>query len=152
MFDQLGHLCGRVARQRPSWVKAYGISSKNQVLLQIWVISPLWWGMVVVVLCSSVLLSGNDKEIELREGWMWPNTEWFLKKNLLQSTYFRLEQRFTFQHDNNLKHSALTMWLQDKSQNVLEWTQRTCRWQLSDSPHPVGRDWEDLPEQWEKVL
>jgi hypothetical protein len=47
-----------------------------------------------------------------------------LDENLLQSTQdLRLRQRFTFQQDNDPKHSAKTTkkWLRDKSLNVLEW-------------------------------
>jgi hypothetical protein len=43
---------------------------------------------------------------------------------LLQITQdLRLGQRFTFQQDNNPKHTDKTMqeWLRDKSLNVLEW-------------------------------
>uniref|UniRef100_A0AAZ3NN31 Tc1-like transposase DDE domain-containing protein n=1 Tax=Oncorhynchus tshawytscha TaxID=74940 RepID=A0AAZ3NN31_ONCTS len=47
-----------------------------------------------------------------------------LDENLLQSAQnFRLEQRFTFQEDNDPKHTAKTMheWLWNKFLNVLEW-------------------------------
>ena len=47
-----------------------------------------------------------------------------LDKNLLQSAQdLRLGQMFTFQQDNNPKHTAKTMqeWLRDNSVNVLEW-------------------------------
>jgi hypothetical protein len=47
-----------------------------------------------------------------------------LDENLLQSTQdLRLGQRFTFQQDNNPKHTAKTMqeWLQDTPLNILEW-------------------------------
>ena len=45
-------------------------------------------------------------------------------ENLLQSAQdLRLGRRFTFQQDNDTKHTAKTMqvWLQDKSLNVLVW-------------------------------
>ena len=47
-----------------------------------------------------------------------------LDEDLLQSAQdLRLGRRFTFQQDNNPKHTAKTMqeWLWDKSLNVLEW-------------------------------
>ena len=47
-----------------------------------------------------------------------------LHENLLQSTQdLRLGQRFTFQQDNNPKHTAKTTqeWLRYKCLNVLEW-------------------------------
>ena len=46
-----------------------------------------------------------------------------LDENLLQTAQdLRLGQRFTFQQDNDPKHTAKTTqeWLQDKSLNVLE--------------------------------
>ena len=46
-----------------------------------------------------------------------------LDENLLQSTQdLRLGRRFTFQQDNNPKHTAKTTqeWLREKSLNVLE--------------------------------
>ena len=46
-----------------------------------------------------------------------------LNENLLQSAYdLRLGKRFTFQQDNDLKHTAKTkqVWLRVKSLNVLE--------------------------------
>ena len=47
-----------------------------------------------------------------------------LDENLLQSTQdLRLGRKFTFQQDNDPKHTAKTTqeWLRDKSLNVFEW-------------------------------
>uniref|UniRef100_A0AAZ3RIZ3 Uncharacterized protein n=1 Tax=Oncorhynchus tshawytscha TaxID=74940 RepID=A0AAZ3RIZ3_ONCTS len=59
-----------------------------------------------------VRIEGKMKEAKYRE---------ILDDNLLQD--LRLGRRFTFQQDNDPKHTTKTtrVWLQDKSLNVLEW-------------------------------
>ena len=63
-----------------------------------------------------MFFSGRDWETSRDRG--------TVHKNLLKNTQdLRLGQSFTFQQDNDPKHTAKTTqeWLRDKSLNVLEW-------------------------------
>ena len=63
------------------------------------------------------------------------------EENLLPSARkLRLEQKFTFQHDNDLKHTAKATleWLKNKKINVLEWPSQ------SPDQNPIKNPLHDL--------
>ena len=66
------------------------------------------------------------------------NTGKFLSKTCLSSRDLRLGQRFTFQQDNDPKHTAKATleWFKGKHLNVLEWP--------SQNPDPMENLWYDL--------
>jgi hypothetical protein len=78
--------------------------------------SIMLWGCFSVSGTGIIVrIEGKMKGAKYRE---------ILDENLLQNTpVLRLGQRFTFQQDNNPKHTAKTTqeWFWDKSLNVPEW-------------------------------
>ena len=72
-----------------------------------------------------------------------------LNENLVQSTLdLRLGRRFTFQQDNDPKHTAKTMqeWLRDNSVNVLEWPSQSP--DLNPIRTSLGRDLKMAVHRW----
>ena len=74
------------------------------------------WGCCSVARTGRLVrIEGKMNGVKYRE---------ILDENLLESAQdLRLGRRFTFQQDNDPKHTAKTtqVWLWDKSLNVLEW-------------------------------
>ena len=72
--------------------------------------------------CSSV--SGTERVVRIEAKMNGANYRGIIDENLLQRAQdLRLGRRFTFQQNNDPKHTAKTTheWIWDKSLNVLEW-------------------------------
>ena len=145
-------LHGRVARQRPLFSKrpiaahlepketrdqkklaSRGLDETKIELFGLNARHHIWrkpgtirWSMVVAASCCEDVYQRQGLEDHSRERWMEMNGEKYreiLDENLFQSAQdLRLGRRFTFQQDNDPKHTAKTsqQWLWDKSLNLLE--------------------------------
>ena len=77
-----------------------------------------------------------------------------IDENQHQSTQdLRLGRRFTFQQDNDIKHTGKTMqeWLQDKSLNVFEWPDPTLEPNRTSLERPVNSCAATLPIQLDRA-
>jgi hypothetical protein len=75
-----------------------------------------------IMLWGCFSAAGTGRLVRIEEKMNRAKYREILDENLLQSAQ-DLRRRFTFQQDNNPKHTAKTTleWLRDKSLNLLEW-------------------------------
>ena len=105
-------------------IKLFGLNAKRHTWRKPGTIPTVKHGGGDIMLWGCFSASQTGRLVMIEEKMNGAKYREILDENLLQSTQdLRLERRFTFQQDNNPKHTAKTPqdWLWDKSLNVLEW-------------------------------
>uniref|UniRef100_A0AAZ3PFP1 Tc1-like transposase DDE domain-containing protein n=1 Tax=Oncorhynchus tshawytscha TaxID=74940 RepID=A0AAZ3PFP1_ONCTS len=104
-------------------IELFGLNSKRHVWRKPGTIPLVKHGGGSIMLCGCFSAAGTGRLVTIEGKMNGAKYRPILDENLLQSTQdLRLGRRFTFQQDNNLKHTSKTTqeWVQDKHLNVLE--------------------------------
>uniref|UniRef100_A0A4W5M391 HMG box domain-containing protein n=1 Tax=Hucho hucho TaxID=62062 RepID=A0A4W5M391_9TELE len=104
-------------------IELFGLNAKCHVWRKPGTIPTVKHGGGSIMLWGCFSAAGTGRLVRIEEKINGTKYKEILDENLLQSTKdLRLGRRFTFQQDNDPKHTAKTTqeWLRDKSLNVLE--------------------------------
>uniref|UniRef100_A0AAZ3QZA8 Transposase n=1 Tax=Oncorhynchus tshawytscha TaxID=74940 RepID=A0AAZ3QZA8_ONCTS len=104
-------------------MELFGLNAKRHIWRKPGTIPTVKHGGVSIMLWGCFSAAGTGRLIRIEGKINGAKYREILDENLLQSTQdLRLGQRFTFQKDNNTKHTVNTTqeWPQDKSLNVLK--------------------------------
>uniref|UniRef100_A0AAZ3P5Y2 Tc1-like transposase DDE domain-containing protein n=1 Tax=Oncorhynchus tshawytscha TaxID=74940 RepID=A0AAZ3P5Y2_ONCTS len=109
-------------------IELFGLNVNRHVWRKHGTIPTVKHGGGSIMLCGCFLVAGTGRLVRIEGKMNGAKYREILDENLLQSAQdLRLGRRFTFQQDNDPKHTAKTTqkWLRDKSLNVLEWSSQS---------------------------
>uniref|UniRef100_A0AAZ3R5I6 Transposase n=1 Tax=Oncorhynchus tshawytscha TaxID=74940 RepID=A0AAZ3R5I6_ONCTS len=136
-FNFLMNMRNKIIWSDETKIELFGLNAKRHVWRKPGAIPTVKHGGGSIMLWGCFSAAGTGRLVRIEAKMNGAKYRKILDENLLQSAQdLRLGRRFTFQQDNDPKHTAKTTpeWLRDKSQNVLELPS-----QSSDAPHPPDR-------------
>ena len=126
----------QILRSNETKIELFSLNAKRHVWRKAGTLPTVKHGGGSIILWGCFSAAGTGRLVRIGRKMNGAKYREILDENLLQSTQdLRLGLRFTFQQDNDPKHTAKTLqeWLRDKSLNVLEWPSQSL--DLNPSMH-----------------